>query len=144
MDQIGYVIEKKENLAMVQVRRISACGGNCKSCGGSCDAPSIVVELSNELDASQGDYVEIVSDTRFILLSSLIVYGIPAAGMIAGIFLGSNWFGSEVKAFGLGLLFMIATFGFLWILDRKVFSRQKKRLAMGRVLGGDQYDDKIL
>ena len=144
MDQIGYVIEEKENHVMVQVRRISSCGGNCKSCGGSCDAPSIVVALKNELGASQGDYVEIISDTRFILLSSLIVYGIPAAGMIIGILLGSAWFESEVKAFGVGLLTMIATFGFLWVLDRKVFSRQKKRLAMKRVLGGDQYDDKIL
>lgn len=144
MDQIGYVIEKQENEAIVQVRRISACGGNCKSCGGDCDAPAIEVTLHNEVGANKGDYVEIVSDTRFILLSSLIVYGIPAAGMIVGILLGSAWFGSEVKAFGMGVLVMSATFGFLWILDRKVFSRQKKRLAMKRVLGGDQYDDKIL
>lgn len=144
MDQIGYVIEEKNDHVLVEVRRISSCGGNCKSCGGSCDAPSIVVKFKNDLHAKQGDYVEIVSDTRFILLSSVIVYGIPAFGMILGIVLGSRWFASEVKAFGVGAAFMLAAFGVLWVLDRKVFSKQKKRLAMKRILGGDQYDDKIL
>lgn len=144
MDQIGYVVKQKKDRVWVEVRRISSCGGNCKSCGGSCDVPSIVVEFPNDLGAKEGDYVEIASDTRFILLSSVIVYGIPAAAMIGGIVLGSRLYTSEVKAFGMGALFMLASFGILWILDRKVFSKQKKRLSMKRILGGDQYDDKIL
>lgn len=144
MDQIGYVIKQEQDRVWVEVRRISSCGGNCKSCGGSCDAPSIVVEFPNDLQAKEGDYVEIISDTRFILLSSLIVYGIPAVGMIAGIVLGTQWFASEIKAFGLGFALMLVSFGILWVLDRKIFSKQKKRLTMKRILGGDQYDDKIL
>jgi sigma-E factor negative regulatory protein RseC len=139
MDQIGYVIEDNKDRVLVEVRRISACGGNCKSCGGSCDAPSIIVDFANDLHVESGDYVEIESDTKFILLSSLIVYGMPALGMIAGIVLGSRWFDSEVKAFGVGLALMMATFGLLWILDRRVFSKQKKRLTMKRILGGEQY-----
>lgn len=65
------------NMAEIAVKRESACGGNCKSCGG-CSANNVVrVSAVNKVQASEGDRVVVSSSTKSILKAAVIVYVIP-------------------------------------------------------------------
>ena len=54
MEQIGFVKNISKGKAEVEVKRISGCGGGCKSCGG-CDTPTHVVFIKNKINAEIGD-----------------------------------------------------------------------------------------
>ncbi|MCD1147032.1 SoxR reducing system RseC family protein [Peptoniphilus sp. KCTC 25270] len=77
MEQVGIIISVNDGLAEVEVKRMSACGTSCESCHSSCEQKPEYVRLVNDLNAKVGDYVEIVSDTSFVLKSLALVYGVP-------------------------------------------------------------------
>lgn len=115
MEQIGYVKRTFDDMAEVEVRRISSCGGGWGSCGG-CDTPSIVVSLKNSIEAKEGDYVEIKGKANKIIKYALIMYMIPFTMLILGILLGIALFKSrgianyEGYGFLIGLVFLIISF----------------------------------
>lgn len=79
MLQTATVISISENgTAQVSVRRASACGHDCTSCGacGIMDKP-LVVDAQNSIDAKIGDTVEIESESKKILYLASVVYLLP-------------------------------------------------------------------
>lgn len=78
--------------AEVQIHRSSACGHDCKSCGGC--GPDIMSQVSvvaeNELGARVGDTVCIESESRKVLGLAAGLYLVPILLLFAGYFIASG------------------------------------------------------
>ena len=65
-------------MAEISVRRESACGGNCHSCGGTCSFKNLMkVTAKNNIAAAVGDRVTVSSSTSGIMTAAFIVYMMP-------------------------------------------------------------------
>lgn len=140
MEQIGYVRKTFDNMAEVEVRRISSCGGGWGSCGGGCNTPSIVVSLKNSIEAKEGDYVEIKGKANKIIKYALILYMIPFAMLIIGIISGMALFKSkgmvnyETYGFFSGLVFLIISFLIIKKIDSSIQKKDENPLEMVKIL----------
>ncbi|HSH35801.1 SoxR reducing system RseC family protein [Schnuerera sp.] len=140
MEQLGYVRKISDNIAEVEVRRISGCGGSCGSCGGGCSAPNIVVQLENRIGAKTGDFVEIKAKSKNILKYALIAYMIPFAMLILGIVLGVNLFQSmninsyEILGFAMGIVFLAVSFVIVKLIDQSLKRKNENAMEMIRIL----------
>lgn len=140
MYQLGYITEIKGNVAEVEVKRVSACGGNCSSCGGSCSAPSMKISIKNTLNAKKGDYVEISVKTNKIIFSAFIVYVIPLINMVIGIIAGTKIFSNisntngEMFGFLIGLIFLVLSFFILKRIDNKMKKRNYLTFHMKKII----------
>ncbi|MGD9569277.1 MAG: SoxR reducing system RseC family protein [Sedimentibacter sp.] len=85
MDQVGKIEKIEGNKATVLVKRVSACGDNCKGCSSACDQPTITFETDFNGDYEVGDYVEITTENEVALKQIAILYGIPFLTMMATI-----------------------------------------------------------
>lgn len=89
MDQIGKIEKITGNKAVISVKRVTACGDSCKSCGSSCKVNSVIVEtdLEDGHTFEEGDYVEITTENEVMLKHILVLYGLPFILMIATVVL---------------------------------------------------------
>ncbi len=139
MEQVGFVTSIKNGKAAIEVKRISGCGGGCKSCSG-CDTPSHMVILPNEIDAKVGDMVEIRGESKNILKYMLIVYMVPFSFLIAGIVLGMSILKSkgvssyEPLSFLIGLVFMAFGYFVVKLVDRKLQKDNKNMITMTKII----------
>jgi sigma-E factor negative regulatory protein RseC len=119
------IIEKTyKDKAVVRIQRSSACA-HCQS-RGACEAISdreMLIDVSNELDAKNGDRVQISIPTRSLLKLSLFVYFLPVVALVIGAVVG----GEVAGAFRLtpttgsilgGAVFMTITYLLLRRLNR--------------------------
>lgn len=140
MEQLGYVRKIIDDIAEVEVRRISGCGGGCSSCGGGCSAPNIIIKLENRIGAKIGDFVEIKAKSRNIIKYALIAYMIPFAMLIIGIVLGVNLFQSmdidyyEILGFVMGVVFLAVSFIIVKLIDKSINKKNKNAMEMVRIL----------
>lgn len=119
--QTGVVILDKGKTAVVRFQKSDACG-HCNACfrlGGT----EADVEIENSLHAKEGDVVVIELHGKSVFKASLIVYGIPLIGLIAGAALGST-VGDLYAALG-AVLFAAGSFFILRALEPR-FSRMKE------------------
>lgn len=119
MEQVGKVISVKGELVDLEVKRMSACGTSCDSCHSSCEQKSEYITLPNLVNAKVGDYVEIHSDTSFILISMLKVYGIPLVLFIGAIVIATSQGFTQLFSLLIGILSFIFSFFILRIIDSK-------------------------
>jgi len=140
MEQIGFVRKIFDNQAEIEVRRVSACGDNCKSCGGGCDAPKHIVTLRNSIDAKAGDLVEIRGETKNLLKYTMIVYMIPFFMLLIGILVGvkvlkkfeiSNY---EPLSFLIGLVFLAIGYFIVRIIDNNIGKKEDNTITMVRII----------
>lgn len=99
----------------VELKRESACGGNCASCGG-CAAPdeTVIAVAVNEAGAAAGDVVIVESRTNDIFRIAALVYLVPVVLMIAGYAAASAFFDwsyapgiASAAGFGAGILIAV-------------------------------------
>lgn len=83
MEQVGRVVSVENEMAEVEIYRVSGCGGNCKSCGGCGESTAMTISVRNEIDAKVGQMVQVGSSTKGILLAAFITYGLPTILLIA-------------------------------------------------------------
>lgn len=139
MEQVGFVKSVKKNKAEVEVKRISGCGGGCKSCSG-CDTPSHIVIIPNTLNAKVGDFVELKGETKNILKYTMIVYMIPFSLLISGILLAMSILKNkginnyEPLSFLIGLLFMALGYLLVKFIDRKIEKKEDNTITMTKIL----------
>lgn len=140
MEQIGVVKKVIGKSVEVEVKRISGCGGGCKSCGGSCDTPNHRVILSNDINAKEGDFVEIRGEVKNILKYTMIVYMIPFSMLIIGILFGmkvlkSNQISNyEPLSFLIGLIFMAVGYFLVRIVDKNMGEKQKNIIRITKII----------
>ncbi len=89
MRQRGTVETVHDTVAVVSVRRESACSGDCHKCAG-CGAVTQTLQVSaeNPIGATPGDKVYIESSTGVVLWAAVLVYLAPILGFFAGYFTG--------------------------------------------------------
>ncbi len=119
MQVVGKVIELDNDMVYVTLLRTSACGGNCKACGASCETIEHRIKAVNSIDAKLGDLVEIAMDDKNGLKASAILYLIPFLGFISGIFAAYFLKLSEAKVFLSGIFGLIISYLIVHFIDKK-------------------------
>lgn len=139
MDKIGLVSNVEDGFAEVEVRRISGCGGGCKTCSG-CDTPSIKVKLSNDINAKTGDFVELQAHTKRVLKFTLIMYLVPFSMFLLGIVFGVNILEKnnvqayELYGFLIGLISLTLSIFVLRLIDRYAGRKKITTIVMKRIV----------
>lgn len=141
MEQVGFVKKISDGSAEVEVRRISSCGGGCKSCASSCDTPNHVVTLRNDINAKVGDLVEIRAVAKDILKYTMIVYMIPFSMLLIGIIGGMKVLQSygvanyEPLSFLIGVVFLALGYFIVKIFDNKIENKEDETtIVMTRII----------
>lgn len=118
-----------ENKAEVMVRRQSACGHDCASCGGCGPdaATQVTVIANNELGAGLGDTVQVESETKQVLGMAFVVYLVPLLFLFVGYFISSGLLELEE---GLSLLIGLVCFVIGGALNFLVERRLQKKKAV--------------
>lgn len=86
MEQVGKIEKIDGNIATILVKRVSACGDNCKSCSSACRENGIKIEVEVASDINVGDYVEISTENEVMFKHILMLYGTPFILMLGTIF----------------------------------------------------------
>lgn len=121
MEKNGIVIRVEGDIAHVSVVRPSECGDKCNSCAGSCDTNMMVVEVKNRFDARVGDQVELQMMNGQLIKMSFMLYTVPLAAFIAGIFIGYSQPGflginqPDVVAISTGAVFLVGSY---WLVNQ--------------------------
>ena len=125
------------NKAEIQVRRLSACGHDCKSCGG-CGPDSmtqITAVAENQVGARPGDTVRIESESRTVLGLAAVLYLFPIIVLFLGYFIASGPLGlGEGASMIAGLGFMAVSFAAAWLWERRLRTGQTVRCCIVEVL----------
>ena len=139
MEQIGIVKSIRKGRAEVEIKRISGCGGGCKTCGG-CDTPSHSVIIKNDLDAKIGDTVEIKGEIKDLMKYTMIVYFIPFAFLLLGIFgsfsllKASGVKNFELISFAIGIVTMAMGLVVVRLIDNSVAKKDEDAIRMTRII----------
>ena len=88
VEKIGDVLEVYDTYCNVKIKRDSACGENCASCGACKHSESHITAL-NEINAKKGDRVMITMSTKALYIICFVVYMVPIIFMVAGYFISS-------------------------------------------------------
>jgi len=128
MEEIGLVKSIQGVMAKVSVPRKSVCEG-CTA--GACKPEEQTMELEavNKAHAKEGQKVRVVVKSYTYLKGSILVYGIPAAALVAGAVLGKEIISKYFKNIDPDVLSAIFGFGFLVIafLGLKLWSRKAEK-----------------
>jgi len=117
MEEIATVVEIFGNRLKLSFTRQELCK-KCGACQKSGDG-IMYLELENTVGAEAGDKVLLKIEPSNLKISA-ILYGIPSAIFIVGLFLG--YFlseGSEISGFFTGILFLMASFIFTKFIVKK-------------------------
>ncbi|MGO1369997.1 MAG: SoxR reducing system RseC family protein [Senegalia sp. (in: firmicutes)] len=140
MDQVGYVVETKDDYAVVDVRRTSACGDKCGSCGGGCSVPAMRVNIKNTIGAKVGNFVEIEMETKSLMKSAFIAYVIPLIMLIVGISSGVYFFNNlgfesyEVLGILTGFVALVISYFLLKLIDNNIKKNKTNQLKIIKVI----------
>lgn len=128
MRQTGRVISSDNEKVTIQVVRESACGGNCKSCGGACNTIGVTITADNTIDARPGEIVNVDSESSEVLKIAAVFYLIPLVVIIAGIVLSKVYLFPDGQSAHSDLI-ALAVGGsgcILSLIGIHYFTRQKK------------------
>lgn len=123
--------------AEVRVRRPSACGHDCKSCGGcGPDAMTQVTAVAeNEAGARLGDTVRLESESRKVLGLAAVLYLMPVVLLFVGYFIASDLLKQgEGISLVVGLCCMIVGFVVNILVDRRLCTKRSVRFRIVEVL----------
>ncbi|MDO5716589.1 MAG: SoxR reducing system RseC family protein [Tissierellia bacterium] len=135
MIRIGWVAKVKDNRLTIHVPRVSGCGGNCNSCGASCETSIHVVETANTLGAKEGDFVELAFSEVHSLRISLLIYILPLLFFIIGIVFASKFFDmSEIQSLGIGFVMLILSFICLYFVDKRLKKRVQDSIILRSII----------
>lgn len=126
MERMGVIVENKGLYSKVKLIRHSACG-SCGACQMGDNQKEVFITALNQVDAEEGDYVEVVMPTSGILGAAFIMYMIPLFALFAGLIIG--WFAfsahNEVYAAVMGLGMMSLAFAVIKINEKKIAKNEK-------------------
>lgn len=109
--------------AELMVRRQSACGHNCASCGGCGpeSATRVTVLAENAPGAGVGDTVRVESESSRVLGMAAVLYILPLFLLFVGYFAASGLLNlGEGGSLAVGLGCMVVGFGAALGVDRRV------------------------
>ncbi|MCR4719932.1 MAG: SoxR reducing system RseC family protein [Firmicutes bacterium] len=119
MREEGIVKRELGGLCEVVVRRKTACGDNCASCGGACRMNFQQVMTKNPIGAKAGDSVIIEMESKKVLLSAFLVYILPILVFFVSFFTVQKIYASNNLASGISAILTVAVFGITVLFDRR-------------------------
>jgi sigma-E factor negative regulatory protein RseC len=139
VSELGIVQEIKKRYAVIKVQRSAACD-KCSS-NGSCERTSndVFVEVDNDMNAKEGDLVELSMPEGALLKISFLVYFLPIISLLLGAFLGKALADSlktspTALSVSGGLLFMGIEFYYLIRRSKSAKYRDRYRPRITRIL----------
>lgn len=139
LEQVGVVTKMAKDRVEIEVKRISGCGGGCKTCSG-CDTPGHTLILKNSVGAKVGDMVKIKGQTHNFLKYTFVVYLIPLATLLIGLFGGIQIFKSmgfkayEIAGFVTGAITLAMGYGLVKKIDRKIAEKDEQFIRIIEIL----------
>lgn len=138
MEEAGRVVGVTGSRAEVEV----AARGECAHCPahGMCNwtgQKTKTVLAANEVRAQVGDLVIISLGRAAGIRSNLLVFGIPALGMLAGVLVGSLVIGRELWAGVLAGVGLALGFVVVMVIDRAAGRSGRVLPVVVRILGAD-------
>lgn len=141
MEKIGVVKSIEGDIAVVEIRRASACGESCSSCKAGCAPTAVYVRVNNSVNASVGQYVKLKTESKKVMKAVFLVYMIPFFNMIIGIAIGSwlaKYFGyekeSEIISAGIGFLFLASSYLYLNLKDKRIKEKNHMEIAISYII----------
>ncbi len=137
MDQVGRIEKIEGTKATVSVKRVSACGENCKGCSSACKQPSVVFETEMNGDYEVGDYVEITTENEVVFKQIFMLYGIPFLIMMATIVivqLLSHSPDKDIISAVASVASLVVSFFILKAYDKKEMKKNTLKFTLGRKL----------
>ncbi len=129
MKERGQIVEVKDGLAVVKIKRSSYCN-SCGACNMGAHPDEMILTVPNRLEGKPGDLVELDLESSSILKASAIMYLIPLAALLIGA--GAGYMiayrinaNTELFAALGGILLTILAFLGIHMME-PVFSRQRK------------------
>lgn len=137
MEQVGKIEKIEGNKATVSVKRVSACGDNCKGCSSACKQPSIIFETEVQDGYEIGDYVEITTENEVVFKQIAMLYGVPFLIMMATIGIVQLLLDSPNKDMISALASvasLVVSFFILKAYDKKEMKKNTLKFTLGRKL----------
>lgn len=122
MRKTGTVVDIDGEYVIAAIKRQSACGENCVSCG-ACRRGTENVRALNAANAKKGDTVEIEMSEKQVLNAAFFVYIIPLLMFALGYCLPAVIVKNNTFCIISAFVFMIIGFFLLRIYDRKTSGR---------------------
>jgi len=126
MEQVGRIERIDGNMATILVKRVSACGDNCKSCSSACRENGIKIQVEVSDDIKAGDYVEITTENEVMFKHILMLYGTPFVIMLGTIFIFMVLFKNNLNRDLISALSGIASLGLSYFILKNY---DKKEMA---------------
>ncbi len=113
----GIVQKIEGEYAIVEIKRQDMCG-DCHACDAVHVSRACTLKCINNVHSKVGDSVEISLDNKTFLKATIIMYGLPLAGLIGGLLVGyiignfATYMDAEIlmilgATLGMGLMFMV-------------------------------------
>ena len=118
MRQEGFIKSVSGEFCEVIIRRKTACGDNCASCG-ACRMKFQQVTAKNSVGAESGDYVVIEMDSKKVLFSAFLVYILPILVFFISFFAVQKVSSSNLVVIGISVVLTAMAWGFATVFDRR-------------------------
>ena len=114
----GIVVADEGENIKIKIRRSSACGESCASCG-ICGSNDLIISVPNSDGLNVGDIVDIEITDNKILKYAFLIYIVPLVFLLAGYFSGS-YFWDENTGIGLSIALFILSFALMYKVDQHI------------------------
>lgn len=145
MKEVGLVIEKRGNKALVEVTRRSACSkcnSDCSLAGNSHEIDETRLEVDNPPGAVKGQKVRMEMGEKPLVTAAILIYIFPLIALISGYFAG-NWFAvhqgldmGEVPGIVGSILFLILSFILVRLVDGMLGKRKEFQPVITEIING--------
>ncbi|HUT33786.1 MAG TPA: SoxR reducing system RseC family protein [Planctomycetota bacterium] len=135
MREEGTVVDVEGRLARVRMKPGAQCGRccACSALGGG----DRELEVETDLPLLPGSRVLVEIPRGNPWLSSLLLFVLPLAGLVAGVIVGAQWGGGDAAPLLLGFGLLVALFAMAAIIDKTIIRKRQKPPAIVEVLGPD-------
>lgn len=118
LGEIGEVIGIENGRLVVKMQRTEACA-KCRACTAGLKKEDMIIQAENMCGAGVGNKVDVVLDNADFMRATLIMYGIPFAAFMLGVFAG--YYGSlrlgtgynELWGIALGTVLVVISYGII-------------------------------
>lgn len=129
MKQTGTVIEVNGNTAKVECDKRSACDmcENAAHCVEKCK--KVYATALNTLNAKEGDYVEIETETNRVLFNAFLVFILPIFLAVVTYFIARRFWGEGVSVVMTFIVLVFSLIMFSFILNRASKGKTVSRIV---------------
>jgi len=133
MEEVGRIIQVKDDQVIVQIEESGACS-SCNSCSIEGDSKKRILAIPNSINAKQNDLVILALSTSKSIFISLFLYIFPIVMMISGYFIGEHFESGKLTSRGdspfailLSVVFLLVSFVVIFLVDR--VAKKKNKLS---------------